>query len=191
MSGRTSHRGIGDKFGLALSVVLILLLTGRSLYGQAIEEYQFKAAFLYNLAKFVEWPPRAFSGTSDPIVSCVAGDSPLGAALERGSAGNQIGARKMVVRPVGDPHELAGCHILFISSSIRKRWRAFVDSGKGTAILTIGETDNFAIEGGMVNFKREGERIRVEINVAAAEREQLRISSRLLSLQQIVKVQAP
>jgi hypothetical protein len=191
MTGRAAKRGGGRKVRLGLVLGLGFLLNALRLSGQAIEEYQFKAAFLFNLAKFVEWPPQAFQTPSDPIVSCLAGESPLGAALQRGAADNSIGARKLVVKPVSDPRQLAGCHILFVSSSLHKRWHALVDATRGTGILTVGETDDFATGGGIVNFRLEGERIRVQINVAAAEREHLRISSRLLSLPQIVKVQSP
>jgi hypothetical protein len=191
MRERSSSQGIGGELRLALGLSFCLLLGVSALRGETLEEYQFKAAFLFNLAKFVEWPPQTFQGANDPLVSCVAGESPIGEALRRGAGGDTIGTRKLVVKPVTDIHQVAGCHILFVSSSLQKRWHSLVSAAKGEGILTVGESDDFAAGGGMVNFHLEGERIRVQINVAAVEREHLRISSRLLSLPQIVKVQGP
>jgi len=172
---------------LTLAVILGILLTAGTTRGQGIEEYQFKAAFLYNVAKFVEWPPAAFKGSSDPIVSCILGDSPLASALEQGAKGKMVGDREFVIRRIADVRQSSGCHILFVSSSERKRWRSIFDGTRNSGMLTIGESDGFATEGGVLNFKLEGNKMLIQINLETANREGLKISSRLLSLSQIVK----
>jgi hypothetical protein len=154
-----------------------------------LDEYQVKAAFLYNFAKFVEWPPRAFKDASDPIMVCIAGETPVSIYAQRDSAvtGKIAGSRTFAVRKVSDAQHATGCHILFIGSAERKRIPAILAGVRELGILTVGETPEFIANGGMVNFKLQDGRVRFQINVELAEQEQLRISSKLLSLAEIVK----
>lgn len=172
---------------LTLAIILGVPLTAGAARGQAIDEYQFKAAFLYNLAKFVEWPPETFKNPTAPIVSCILGGGPLGGVLEHATNGNAIEDRKFVVRHISNARQASDCQILFVTSSEQRRWRSIAGDIENSSILTVGETDGFASEGGVVNFKMEGDRIRIQINVDTAERKRLRISAKLLSLSQIVK----
>lgn len=167
-------------FGFALGVLLVAR-------AQVTDEYQVKAAFIYNFAKFVEWPPHAFKSPMDPIVICVLGQNPFGGALEEVVNGKSVEGRSFVVRQLSGEQAAAGCQILFISSSERKRLRGILGELKASGALTVGETDTFASEGGMINFKIEGGRVRLQVNVDAAEQGKLRISSKLLSLAEIVK----
>jgi hypothetical protein len=152
-----------------------------------LDEYQVKAAFLYNFAKFVEWPPQAFKDAADPIAVCIAGETPIQAQLESAVAGKMAGNRSFAVRKVADAQHAGGCHILFIGLAERKRIPALLAGISKWGILTVGETPEFIAAGGAVNFKLEDGKVRFEINVEAAEQERLRISSKLLSLAEIVK----
>jgi hypothetical protein len=144
-----------------------------------------KAAFLYNFAKFVDWPPQAFKSSTDPIVIGVLGKNPFGDALVAVTAGKTLGNRAFQVREVLDPGQAAACQILFVSSSERKRLATLFSQIDGLGILTVGETDNFAAAGGVVNFKIEAGTVRLQINIEAARRQQLHISAKLLSLAEI------
>ena len=155
--------------------------------GQATEEYRVKAAFLYNFPKFVEWPGRAFKGPADPCTICVLGKNFFGDALSEAVSGRLVEGRPYSILQVADVQQARFCHILFISSSERKRLRSILDAVRGTGTLTVGDTEEFAEEGGVINFKNQGGNIRLEINVTAAAEQQLRISSKLLSLAEIVK----
>ncbi len=152
-----------------------------------VDEYQVKAAFLYNFAKFVEWPPQAFKSDKDPIRICVLGQDPFGRTLGDAVDGKIVLGRKFVITEVPDVGQATECHMLFVSSSERKRFRTIFVELRSRGILTIGETEGFATQGGMVNFKLEDGRVRLEINVEAAGEAKLRISSQLLNLAQIVK----
>ncbi len=79
------------------------------------------------------------------------------------------------------------CQILFVNASERKRAAKILPELKATGVLTVGETEGFAAEGGVINFKTDDGQVRLEVNVAAAERARLRISSKLLNLAQIVR----
>jgi hypothetical protein len=163
----------------------MLLTLGAS--GQALDEYQVKAAFLYNFAKFVEWPPEAFKTPKDPILVCVLGRNPFGNALEEAIRGKSIAGRPFAYRHVSDAESASACQILFVGSEESKHFRSLLESLKPMGILTVGEAQGFAADGGVINFKLDEGRVRFEINVAAAEHQQLHISAKLLSLAQIVK----
>ena len=183
--GRARPTAAGVRFILAIALVVFTAAGGS--VGQALDEYQMKAAFLYNFAKFVEWPADSFKGSTDPIVSCVLGESPFSGALERAANGRAIGDRTFLIRHILDPQEAGRCQILFISSTERRRPRAIFKAINRSGILTVGEVDVFISEGGIANFKVDSGKIRIQINVEAAERQGLRISPKLLSLAQIVR----
>jgi hypothetical protein len=154
---------------------------------QTIDEYQVKAAFLYNFAKFVEWPALTFKTDRDPMRICVLGQNPFGGALSDAVGGKTVLGRPFAVVDISETSQSSECQMLFVSSSERKRLRSILGELRPTGVLTIGETEGFAAQGGIVNFRLEEGRVRLEINIEAAERARLRISSKVLTLAQIVK----
>jgi len=169
------------QFAILLGVTFSVSLPGQ------IDEYQVKAFFLYNFARYVEWPSQSFKSNNDPIVICILGQNPFGSALDQATSGKVVEGRPFVVRQISDNRADCNCHILFVNSSERKRFRSMATALKGSGVLTVGETRGFTEDGGVINFKLEDGKIRLEINVDAAGQEHLRISSKLLSLAQIVK----
>lgn len=169
--------------------LIFILWMGALWHAQAaeagIEEYQVKAAFLFNFAKFVEWPAQAFKSPGEPIGICVLGPNPFGSSLEKFVQGKVVGTRKFVVREVRDAQQAGDCHILFVSAEGWTRSLAVLGDIRKCCVLTVGEMEDFIAGGGMINLKLEDARVRVEINPNAAERAQLRISSKLLSLAEI------
>lgn len=176
--------------GRCLAQLVFTVLAGVSVENasaQAVSEYELKAAFLYNFAKFVEWPAAAFKDSNDPIRICVAGKNPFGRALENAVQGKLIEGRGLVVDEISDLRQATACHILFVGASERKRVLTILDTAAaGCGILSIGDIEGFAAQGGVANFKLEEGRVRFEINVAAAYQQHLRVSSKLLSLAKIV-----
>lgn len=168
------------RFGIALGALLPAMAGG-----QTTDEYQVKAAFLFNFAKFVEWPPQTFKSPGDAMSICVLGPNPFGRSLDEAVDGKSIDGRSFAVRQVADIQQAGGCQILFIPSGQKKRPAETAMAG----VLTVGESDGFAAGGGVIGFKLEGGRVRLEVNVGAAEQSKLRISSKLLSLARIVKTQ--
>lgn len=154
---------------------------------QVLDEYQVKAAFLYNFAKFIDWPPNSLRSPDHPFTVCVLRHNPFGPALENVIHGKSIQGRPLVFRQIPDIDRCGACQILFISASEARRFGSLPDSFKRSGILTIGETPGFASNGGVINFKIEDARVRFEINIDAAERAQLHISSKLLGLARIVR----
>jgi hypothetical protein len=155
--------------------------------GEAVEEYQSKAAFLFNFAKFVEWPAGAFKNPDEPIQICLLGQNPFGSLLQDTVRDKVVANRTFVVREIPNSSQAGQCHILFVASSEQRRMRAQLEELKDRSILTVGESDGFLSSGGMINLKLEGGRLRLEINVAAADRAKLQVSSKLLHLATIYK----
>ena len=168
-------------------LVLVLMLLPACPVRAQSNEYQVKAAFLFNLAKFVEWSPQAFAGPGDTLGICILGKNPFGSILDETVQGKTVAGRAINIRLISGVQRAAGCKILFITSAEAKRFKSLGDSLKGKGVLTVGETPDFIASGGIVNLNIEGGRLRFEINRGAAEEEQIRISSKLLSLAQIVK----
>ena len=151
-----------------------------------VDEYQVKAAFLFNFAKFVEWPTETFSDPNAPLVITVFGDDPFNGSLEA-VKGKLVNNRKLTIRRVKDIQEIGKTSVLFVSPSAKKELARILESQQGQSVLTVGEDGVFTQCGGIINFVKEDNRVRFEVNVSAAERAGLKISSRLLALARIVK----
>ena len=171
--------------------LLLLLEVALQLSAQvpAFDEYQVKAAFLYNFAKFVEWPPGTFASSNDPIGICIVGQNPFGSALEYMVQGKKVGDRTFAVRRLPDTQQASQCQIIFIGAAEWKRTRSLLDAVKSAGILTVGESDDFTALGGIINFRLDGPRVRIQVDLQTAEHARLRISSKLLSLAEIAKRQ--
>jgi hypothetical protein len=149
---------------------------------QSSSEYQVKAAFLYNFAKFVDWPAEAFAGSNGRLIIGVIGDDPFGGALDQAINGKAINGRPLVVRRLKWSQDLRSCHIIFISSSERQRLPQIIQNLKGASVLTVGDMGQFNQHGGIINFILEANKVRFEINSRGADQARLRISSKLLAL---------
>ena len=151
-----------------------------------VDEYQVKAAFLFNFAKFVEWPSEAFSDSNAPLVITVFGEDPFNGSLEA-VKGKLVNNRKLTIRRVRDIQDIGKCNVLFVGPSAKKELARILEALQGQSVLTVGEDGGFTQCGGIINFVKEDNRVRFEVNVSAAERAGLKISSRLLALARIVK----
>jgi hypothetical protein len=167
------------------SALVVAAVLATSAMAQAVDEYKVKAAFVFNFAKFIQWPTEAFKTPADPLMICVLGHDQMANSLQEAVTGKTIDGRPLVVRQVTIGQISNDCNILFVGASATKRFRSSLKESAG--LLTVGETPGFATEGGVICFKLEDGKIRFEINVAAAEHQQLHISSKLLSLAEIVK----
>jgi hypothetical protein len=168
-----------------LSIAAVPALLAATLAGAdqtPVGEYQLKAVFLFNFAKFVEWPPQAFGGAHDPFTICIAGANPFGSSLDDEAGGKTVANRPISIRLVSNPQEAQKCQILFFPASERKRERGILEALQGSSVLTVGDADDFTAHGGIVEFRLIDARIHIEIVPEAAERAHLRISSKLLSL---------
>lgn len=179
---------------IGLTVALLCAAAGGPASAQTRapqNEYAVKAAFLFNFAKFVEWPPEAFPTADSPVVIGIVGSDPFGSILDDLTRDERINGRSILVRRLKWDDDIASCHLLFVSPSEWRQMPQLVARLDGTSVLTVGEHDGFATSGGMIHLAREDYRIRFEINLRAAERARLKISSKLLSLATIVSGPVP
>lgn len=142
---------------------------------------------LPRLAKFVEWPPETFRGPETPLVIAILGEDHLGASLENVLSGKTLNGHPWVIVRARHVQDAMDSQILFISSSEGRPERHILEKLKGRSILTVGEREGFLRNGGMVNFVRDGDGFRFEVNPDAGERVGVKISSQILSLARITR----
>jgi hypothetical protein len=144
--------------------------------------YQVKAAFLYNFSQFVEWPPASLNSPNSPFVIGILGPDPFGSYIDELVAGEKMEGHPIVVQRYADIKELKNCHILYINLPNPGNIVASLDS---RSVLTVSDA-NFTRAGGMIRFFTEKNKIKLEINPAAAKAARLNISSKLLRVAQTV-----
>jgi hypothetical protein len=143
-----------------------------------------KAAFLFNFAKFTDWPALA---AAVPIAVCVVGDDDIAEAFVETVRGQLVSGHKLELsRPPGSA-EWRACHLLFIGDGELRRSVAGLDAIRTLPVLTVSDGKGFAQSAGIIELYPEGGKMRFAINVEAAERSGVRISSRLLGLARIVR----
>ncbi len=149
-------------------------------------EYEVKAAFLYNFARYVEWPPGSFDKGDSPIIIGVLGDDPFGSHLDEVVKDEMVRSRKLVVRRGAKAEDLKGCQLVFVSRSEKGRLEQDLAALGPGAVLTVSDIDGFAENGGVIRLFLAGKRIHFEINQTAAKNHELKLSAQLLSLGKIV-----
>jgi hypothetical protein len=165
-------------------VALILALTGL-FRGAAAEpyrptDYQVKAAFLYNFAKFVRWPDEGLPGPR--FVVAVVGEDPFGETLDRAFAGKTILDRPVEVRRTRDVRDAGGAQIVFVGASEEPRLASTLAVLRRGRALTVGDMDRFADGGGMIGFRIKEATVRFEVNLREVRQAGLQMSSQLVKL---------
>lgn len=149
-------------------------------------EYDVKIGFIYNFAKFVTWPPEAADRDPHALVLSYVGDDPSIKVLRK-LEGKIIRDRKIKVIAFEDETCPAQSHVIFFATQNKELIQKILEQSKGRGILTIGEIEGFTEWGGVINFFEELNRLRFKVNLAAARREGLKMSSQILVSAQIVE----
>jgi hypothetical protein len=171
---------------LAVSALAALMFVGGGRWISAQSnpsgEYQVKAAFLFHFAQFVDWPPEAFKDAASPLTYCTVGEDPFHGALDASLNGKTIDGRPVRVLHFKLSQEVQPCQILFLGAPEKKSLSATLVTLGASPVLTVGESQDFIGQGGMIGFLWEDNKVHFEINLEAAERAKLKISARLLTL---------
>ncbi len=170
---------------LACLMLVLLSILGRPGAAQELPEADLKAAVLYNFTKYVEWPAEAFATADSPIAVGVFGDETFIKTLRALLADKTAHKRSFTVRRLTSDADAKGCHILFFQATETRRMGRLYESIKRLPILTVGESDEFMDQGGMVYLFFEDKQLRFEVNPPTAENAKLSVSSRLLRLAKI------
>jgi hypothetical protein len=164
------------------AAIALLPLAPMTAAAQDVTEPALKAAFIFNFAKFTEWPAEVMV-TGEPLVLCVLGDPAIGEALERAVRSRTVLGHRMDVSQAassGPPRE--GCHILYVSGVTTGQAAKLVAGLRDLPVLTISDAEGFIQAGGVAQFFFEHGQLRFNVHIDSAKRARLRISSRLLAL---------
>jgi uncharacterized protein DUF4154 len=172
---------------LIAPILWLLFAVSTALGQQKPNEYQVKAAYLYNFGRFVEWPAKVTTTRTGSFIICILGEDPFGPALDVTLAGETIGNQKVAARRISSPRESVDCRMLFISSSEANRLNKIIDALDNSAVLTVSDIPQFSQRRGMIQFVLEENRIRFEVNLTATQRAGLTLSSELLKVATVVR----
>lgn len=176
---------------LKAAVLAAVLALARGAAGQdtpeALPEYVLKAGFLYNFAKYVEWPADAFESADAPIVIGIVGKDPFGPDLEKSLGGKTVRNRAFRILRFAEPADIRRCHMLFVPRSEKERLEQILAQAAKGPTLTVGEDAGFARAGGTSSILIENEKPRLEVNPDAAEKAGLTISAKLLKAATVVR----
>jgi len=170
----------------------LLLLGAAASRGDTPKEYQVKAVFLFNFCRFIEWPETAFESTNAPLVIAILGTDPFGDALDQVVLGETVNGHPVLVDRYRSVSALKPCHILFIAKNEEAHLADIFRAVGSTPTLTVSEIKDFARDRGIVRLYTNPEnKIRVKINVDNAHTAGLKISSKLLTVSEVVGKGSP
>jgi hypothetical protein len=150
-------------------------------------EYAIKAAYLYQFGHYIQWPADSFADDQSPFVIGVLGVDPFGDALDEIARNKKVAGRPIVIGRFASTADYKPCHILFATSSAGDADKlSAIQKSQKFPVLLVGESPGFAEHGGTIDFFIEGNRVRFEVNMEVAKRQQLKFSSKLLSLAKII-----
>jgi uncharacterized protein DUF4154 len=196
--GRASSRCLGPPSSLRhdenwlFAGVLALALMGAGLRAQTARplDYAVKAVYLLNFGRFTTWPTATGGPDANSFSLCILGRDPFGPTLDATVATELIDHKAVVTRRVSGAGDTAGCRILFVSASEDHQLKPILQAIDKASVLTVSDVPHFVERGGMIQFVMENNKVRFEINLAAAERVGLILSSELLRVAVSVKTAA-
>jgi hypothetical protein len=154
-------------------------------------EHQVKAAALYNIVAFTDWPVTAFASPEAPLVVGVLGQGPVAALLDEFVANETWQGRRIHLRRISSVAEARFCHVLFLANSEHARWPSMAANLERLPILTISDANNFARRGGIIELGVERNKLRLLVNLGAAQNAGLTISSKVLRLATVIEDRTP
>ena len=174
--------------GLGSLVVAMTLVGAHAGAAQAVRASasEVQAVFLFNFAQFVDWPAEAFPDPQAPLVIGILGKDPFGSFLDETVRGEKVRGRAFKVDRYRRVEDVKDCQILFISRSEAKRLDGILAALKGRPILTVSNGDDFERPGGVIRFILDESKIRLSVDLEAAQVARLTFSSKLLRSAEIV-----
>ncbi len=145
-------------------------------------EYQVKAAYLYDFSRFVEWPSQPGNDRKDAFAICVLGKDPFGPALDAALAGEMRAGQNLIARRISNMQDALACRILFISTSEQDRLKEILTAMNKASVLTVSDIPQFSERGGMIEFVLKDDKVRFDVNLASAMDAGLTVSSDLLKV---------
>lgn len=169
-----------------LIAALLLLALVRVAAADTSLEYRVKAGFLFNFAKFVQWPEDTLA-PHEPIRLGLLAPPDVCATIEQALAGKTLGSRPLAVERLAQMSDRAPPHMVFVHRSMSPDERRLANLAEGHGILVVGETPDFAVDGGVIGFTTRGDTLRFQVNLAAARHARLQLSGQLAGLAEVVR----
>lgn len=176
---------VGSRVSFPLALIA-MFCAGTLMAQTTAKEYRIKAAFLFNFAHYVEWPPETFKEANSPLTYCTIGDDPFEGVLDQSLNAKTAGTHPLRVQHLKAPENFQDCQIVFIGANEKKRVTAILETLKQAPVLVVGESSHFIQQGGTVGFLSEENTVRFEVNLDAAQRAHLNISATLLAVAKTV-----
>lgn len=173
-----------------LAILACLGGEAHALPGQATE-YEVKAAFIYNFARFAEWPASAFEHPDDPIRLCIWGDDSFGDILEETVRGKTVALHPLVVSHIAAAAKARDCHIVFIGRSHAAQLGPVIEAVRDLPVMTIADMEGAVQRGAILSFTLQEGRVRFAVNADSAKRSGLALSSQLIKLATVVAKETP
>ena len=165
-----------------LRCVLLGALAPGIARAQQATEASVKAALVYKFASYVEWPPEAFAMPESPLVIGIVGADDVAAELEPLARGRTVNNRPVAVWRLKDAEAVTGCHVVFVGRRESGRLPAVARAARAKSVLLISDTERGLESGSVINFVHVEDRVGFEVSIDAAERSNLRLSSRMLAV---------
>jgi hypothetical protein len=165
----------------------LCFLASAAAESDAALEYKVKAGYLFNFAKFVEWPASALPQGDSPLVIGVIDNGEALPAVQLVLEGKMVGQRPLRIKAVSAEHPGKDLHILFVTRAAKKSPESLRRALGDASILLVGESEEFAERGGTIGYQREGESIRIHLNLERAVAAGLKVSAKLSSVARVVK----
>ena len=167
----------------ALAAVFWLVAAG-PVFAQdagAAAAHSIKAAYLFKLPAYVDWPAQRFESARSPLVIGVLGSDAVADALATITAGRSVNGRPVVARRLGPDDGLAGVHVLFYSDAARGRAAGIATAAAAQNILTVTDSPGES-QDSVIDFINMSGRVRFEVRLNAAERNGLKLNASLLAV---------
>ena len=155
-----------------------------------LAEHQIKALYLFNFTKYVEWPALATGTNTAPFIIGISEAAEVKSDLLEITRGKLIQGREIVVRTIRTAQDVPACQLVFIGTADKRRVAELLQRAQDVAVLTVGDGEGFLALGGMVNFVRQENKLRLEIGLDVVQRARLVMSAKLLAVAVSIKGRA-
>jgi hypothetical protein len=170
---------------LALALVAALVLASQPALAVPTER-EVKAALIFNITRFVEWPVAAFASPGAPLIVAVIGNDEVSDAIGPMLLRNNVNGHPLELRRVRTVDEARKCHVLYVAGSEKRNADSILKALRGTSTLLVADMEDFAARGGHINLVLQDQRVQVFVNTKSTEDSHLVVSAKLLALARIV-----
>jgi hypothetical protein len=159
-----------------LFVLCFIIFEMHSVYAQS---EKFKALFMYNFTKYIEWPASERQGD---FIIAILGASPMSKELEIIAGKQKVGSQSILVKTFNSVDDISNCNILYIPASKSTSLAQVIEKLSGKSVLVVTDKEGLAAQGSCINYIKDGDRIKYELNKKNIEKRGMVVNSALVTL---------